>query len=203
MDYKVRCKIYDEFSLYLNTLGIPAVSIEYYDTNYISIYVQKISDIQDSKEIAERHSEEIISSFKNFLKLYNYEGNYNKYKWDSSCVTNIYSKDAKYIDNLIRKSKKEIIEQINIKISPDLRPMYVFCYSSTYEHGYFPAGYSIVFDNEIDLKKSEQIAQKQIIDLCNEILCKNDTENKYEFQYIKVGFYNAKNCNLHEMSRED
>ena len=195
--------MYDEFCKYLTTLGIPAVSAAYYDSDWISIDVQRISDVQVSKAIAERLSQEIIAHFKSLLKLYNYDGDYEKYEWGTYSVTNIYSRDARYIDLLVRSSKMEIIKKVDADIVPELRPEYMFCYSSSYQNGYFPAGYHVIYSNEDLLKKSEGKVQNQIIDICNTILRKNDIENKYKSEYLKVDFYDKSNCNMYEISRED
>jgi hypothetical protein len=203
MDYLIKCKMYDEFSIYLNSLGIPSVSIEYFNTNYLCIYVKKISEIQVSKELIKQYSNEIIICFKNLLKIYNFEIDFNKYEWTPSSITNVYSKDAHYIDILIRNSKKEILEQIDLKIVSELHPKYIYFHSSNYENGNYPAGYSIVFNNETELRQSEKSVQSKIIDICNETLIKNDIEKRYNPDYLVVKFYDVNNCNLYDMHRED
>lgn len=204
MKNKINCKMYEEFNMYLHTLGIPSISIKYYDTNYLNIFVEKISEAQVSKEIAKQYSKEIIAYFKKLLKTYNYKGDYNKYEWSSSSVTNVCSQNAIYIDALFRDSKKEVVEKINDKIVPEFRPKYIFVHSSDHDNGYrYLAGYLIIFENEIVLKQSEKNVQSEIIDICNEILIKNDIENKYKPKYLVVGFYDAHNPGLYGMSRED
>ena len=62
-DFMDRIKITNELSLYLNELGIPSVKVELY-SNWITIYVQKIDEINSSKVIASKNSISILESWK-------------------------------------------------------------------------------------------------------------------------------------------
>ncbi len=196
-------EVLSDFCTYLCSLGIPSISVKYYGTNYLSINVQKISEVLPSKAIAMRHSKEIITFFHNLLGQYGVKARYSADQWEPMSVTYVYSEDAKYLDKIIRYSKHELITRLMDLDQSGFCPKYVFCHSGDYDNWQYPAGYNIIFDQECVLIRSNPEIQNMITDMCHDIIKKNDFMGKYKPEYLQVEFYHAADVNLYGMSRED
>lgn len=192
-----------EMVVYLKQLGIPAVSIDYCFTNYISIGVQRISEIAGGKALAERHSGEIIAHFKHLVEKHEYECDCSKYEWRQSSVTDIYALDAKHLDSLVRKCRGAIEERCALLRPGEFVPKCIFCHSSGYIDSFYPPGYYVIFSDDDILSRSVGAIQDEVRETILSVLRQHDERGIVTQEVIDIVFSHAEDKDLYYMSRED
>jgi len=199
VEFKDRVYITNEMKHFFNELKIPAVYVEMY-TNSISIIVQKIEEIDNTRKSVIDNKGLVLEKVEQLMLQTGNGEQFYSYDW---YVNHVYSRDATYITNLIRKSKEEIIEEIKKTREINTKPSHIFSFSSSYENGNYPAGYNLVFDNKDLLERSVGESRCKLVEICRKIVFMNDKERKFNNEYMIVKFLGATNCNMYGIARED
>ena len=192
-----------EFNDFLRTIGIDALFTKYYDTNYLSIWVFSIENVKQAKEIAKANYIDIITYFKNLLTKHNYPTDFNKYEWKDFSVSSIYSFEIDCIGDLVRRSKQQIIDKVNLELKN--KPDYIFSHSAEQQSYSIMPGYRFVYTDPKTLRQSYDSDQSKINTICDTILKINDKTGFYNFDKIQISFFDkvTSASSLYGMSRED
>jgi len=192
-----------EFIDFLKSIGIDALFTKYYGTNYLSIWVFSIDDVQTAKQIAKTNYQEIITYFKSLLTKYDYPADFDKYEWKDFSVSSFYSFEIDCISDLVRRCKQQIIDKVNIELKN--KPEYIFCHNAEQQSYSIMPGYRFVYTDPKKLQQCLESDQGKINTICDTILKAIDKTGFYKFDKIQVSFFDTVSSasSLYGMSRED
>lgn len=203
LDILTRSRVCEDFSHLFHSFGVHPVAVDYYDANYLDITVRLITELERCMTVVSENQAALSTAF---IRLWREQGgdiDLTKYGAPPHLYFPVHSMQDRYICRLVREAKNAITDAIAAALPHELIPRYVFTHSSDYEHGSFPAGYNIVFANPEALHQSKLTAQKVISDTCMEILNGLDHEKMFHPSYCSLQYFDATNCNLYGMSRQD
>lgn len=192
-----------EFNHYLKELGLNVLFTQFSNSNYFSIYVHSIEDVENAKKIINKIRTQIIDKFFSIANKYEQVLKYDRTQWKDYSISYIYSFEIKCIEKVVRNNKETFKQELNRQLN--LKPKFIFCHSAEEENYSFLPGYSVVFDNPIDLAKIDEKIKKQIVHICDNLLFEDDKSGFYSKNKIEIKYYDAiTNSNsLYGMSRED
>jgi hypothetical protein len=195
--------VFIEFNNCLKKFGLNIVFTQFSNSNYLSIYVFSISDVEKAKKIASEKYLEIIDSFFSIANKFGQPLKYDRTEWKNYSVNNIYSFEISCIEKVIRSSKLSFTKELNSQLT--IKPKYIFCHSAE-EHNYnIMPGYNIVFDNPNELDKIDESIKENIDNICNALLVQNDKTGFYSRDKIEIKYFDSitSSKSLYGMSRED
>ena len=193
-----------EFNSYLTEIGIHGAFTQYYDSNYISIWVPSVDDVFLAKKILESQAENVIDTFFRLAKKHELilTDTAQQENWSTFCVTQVYSYEIRWMDAVVRKSKDEIREALATQLN--VVPKYIFCHSENSAFELLP-GYTFCFENPEQLSLIDVNMRSKIHQLCSRILSQNDKTGFCSKYQPGLFFFDAitRAHELYLLSRED
>lgn len=181
----------------INDLGIPAVKVEYYGTNYVSIYVDSYNEVDRSRKLCKKNSSKLIKFITNEIKRNNPPEDFDDYKWTYHCVSNVYSIEEQILTELIYKMKDVFIKEVNNQIPKEDQPEHIFAHSA--QEGEHP-GYNILYPSKEKLKELSGNHKNKIRQICENALSK---ERGFDSKKIKLKFSYTEDPAMDGVYRED
>ena len=201
---------HSEFVDYVKTLGINAVFVVYYGSNYISLYVQSLVDALNAKDILSQDGMEAVMTDK-FFELakksgyvFNGRGVRGRWQTEGLYLNYIYSFELDCMDATVRECKEAVTAQLaqNSLFPP---PKYVFCHSgSEYsrEFSYAP-GYTVIFDGEVIAAEVEVNYRTEIIRIIRNVLLDHDRLGYWKNYEPNLIIDHSLSKSMYGYSRED
>ena len=195
--------IFIEFNVFLKRIGLNAIFTQFSNSNYLTIYVFSVSDVDKAKQIVGEKYSEIIDKFFSIANKFGQTPKYDRIEWTNYSVNNIYSFEIACIEKVIRKIKELFTNELNSQLT--IKPKYVFCHSAEEMSYSILPGYYIVFENPNDLAKIDESKNNIIDRICDSLLRQNDKTGFYSRDKIQIDLFDAitNSKSLYGMSRED
>jgi hypothetical protein len=185
---------------YFDSIGIHAVEVLYHGSNWITIYVQELNQIEQSEKILKHQNQQIISRLLDILDDLYPDGRHRKHEWKPFSINHVYSLSEKAMTALVYSLKHTFINSIRTVLSADFQPEHIFAHSSSDRPDGHGPGYYVLFKNKKTLKRSNGPIQDQITKVAMEIF---SGKEDFRENRLDLTFSHTKDPDMWGAYRED
>ena len=188
-----------DFNEYLNELGFNVKFTIFQDSNYLSIVVNSLDDVNAGKSIVLENIEEIIDTLYLLAKTHNQILKHDRNSWKSYSIK-VYSFEIFQLGELLTAIKAEFIHKLNSALP--IKPKHVFFHShDETDYRYMP-GFYIVFNTPQEAATIDQKMKTKIENIGRDLLSQKGLAVKYRMD-IRICDMVTNSGSLYGMSRED